>query len=181
MPHPSKHRRQTGTRMLPLDGSTEEEMFTAHETRIGANGTLSPSSQDIQELFPRSSSLSPRKHGRKSRPIRVSPPQRSRVLREITSNAPTPRQTKTPWARTKESKAKLSTEKAFVPTGTRAKLDQTPALVDEGAIERCCNVCDHTQRRMHDLEGEVSRLKGEVLVLKAVLRRQGLPMPPSLR
>lgn len=168
-----------------VDGSTEEEMFTADETCIGADGILSPSSRDVQQLFPRTSSLSPRKHHlRRKSARRTSSIQRARVLREITANALPPKQLRTPWSKAKAIKEAISeTNKLAKPsalqTGNRALV--SPPADNEPISAKCCSGCSETQSRMHNVESEVARLQGEVLILKAVLRRQGLPMPPSLR
>lgn len=173
-----------------VDGSTEEDMFTAEETCIGADGMLSPSSKAIQQLFPRSSSLSPHKHpsSRKSarrKGSRMVSIQQSRVLREITTNTlPPAKQTRTPWTKAKAVKEARSAVarpmKANEPQGIPRDQNGLEGHIPT-ADNPCCAACSDTQSRMHEVESEVARLKGEVLMLKAVLRRQGLPLPPSFR
>ncbi|KAK3711701.1 hypothetical protein LTR37_009478 [Vermiconidia calcicola] len=167
-------------KMNAVDGSTDEEMHTAG-THVSPSGTFSPSSNDVRELFPRSSSLSPRRRHRSQRKqlLRSTVPQ-DMALREVTLNAALTRPVKSPWARAKAKKARHGLENNNERVGV---LDENLQLSDGATAphEPHCNVCGPTKARVHELESEVARLKGEMLVLKSVLRRQGVPMPACFR
>ena len=44
-----------------------------------------------------------------------------------------------------------------------------------------CLDCAKSKARVSDLEDEVARLRGEMLALKAALRRTGMPLAPPMR
>ncbi|KAK3720153.1 hypothetical protein LTR37_003977 [Vermiconidia calcicola] len=165
--------------MNAVDGSTDEEMHTAG-THVSPSGTFSPSSNDVRELFPRSSSLSPRKRRSPRKHAQRSTVPQDKALREITLNAAVARPVKSPWARAKAKKAvfgiKNIDERVNIPDENLKHSDGATA-----SPEPHCNVCGPTKARVHELESEVARLRGEMLVLKSVLRRQGVPMPACFR
>ncbi|KAK3057982.1 hypothetical protein LTR09_001059 [Extremus antarcticus] len=178
-PVPAASSSKPATKLYAVDGSTDEEMFTA-ETYLSPDGTLSPSSKDIQTLCPRSSSLSPRKHHHSARKrMRRSPLHQERALREVPLNTVSGH-AKSPWIQAKASK---------IAPSQVAELGDTRILHDDGFQENenqkaevpHCSVCSPTRSRVHELEGEVARLRGEVLALKATMRRHGVPLPRSLR
>ncbi|KAF2486756.1 quinon protein alcohol dehydrogenase-like superfamily [Neohortaea acidophila] len=172
-----------------MDGSTEEEMFTAAEAPITSSGAFSPSSQHVRELFPRSSSLSPRKHHRSKKYglSQQNPKTTSQPLSEIAPNQIAGRQVKSPWARAKANQAVHgsridSTARRAVPSSNACKAAIPP--IDgqkENANESHCNICSPTKAKLLEVEAEVARLRAEVLMLKTVLRRQGLPVPQTVR
>lgn len=137
---------------LGIDRSTEDDMATAH-THLSPERGLSPSSKDISDLFPRSSSLSPQRHA-KSCNVAVSVRSQGVV--------PTMSQVKSPWSRVRSGKPQRHAEKPAV----EVKLVRSPT--------KTCFTCVSNNHRIKGLEGEVVRLKGEVLALKVVLRREGL-------
>lgn len=170
--------------------STEDGMVTAH-SRVSPVDEFYPGSEDVRELFPRSSSLSPRKD--RSAKGKRSTTRRDRTLTNIAVNSAFGRrQPKSPWARAKAAKPASnlvhSTTKSF------RKNQYVTVLQDESSENRppewCglirnpsyeCLACPEMKARMQDLEGEVAHLKGEVLALKAALRQNGLPFPACLR
>jgi WD40 repeat protein len=166
-------------RSAAVDGSTDEDMFTA-KTCMTSDGDFSPSSKDIQKLFPRSSSLSPRKHSAR-RKSRQPSPLKHEQLREVASNAVAGRQAKSPWARARMSRAE-SKGRNLVENGTVQLVKPAPPSQETVSLdEPHCRLCYPTQKRVHELDCEVARLKGEVLALKATLRRSGIPAPLSIR
>ena len=104
----------------------------------------------------------------------------------MTLNTAHTRQAKSPWAKIRASKASIAavsqpqptiqsvtvSEDTTHPHGT----DGTSEGEDAGT-EPHCAICGPTQTRVVGLEDEVARLKGEVLAMKAVLRRNGLQVP----
>lgn len=173
-------------RLHRMDGSTEEDMFTA-DTHVTSSGTFSPSSKDVRELFPRSSSLSPRKRRKSEKRGQRSPEPRDRNLREIVPNEAAGRFVKSPWERARAGKVAQSGFKKSRGEGALEPIQvfEDPATTTDGQNESPgephCAICGPTKARVQKLEAEVARLKGEVLVFKAVLRRQGVPLPSSLR
>ena len=156
-----------------VDGFTDDDMETAH-THISPSGAFSPSSNDVRELFPRTSSLSPKKGERSRKRRQHTELHLHQPLREVALNSLDARQAKSPWARMK--------------TGNNKPADQTSKLkqADTRNIsilqeQHDCGMCLSTKSRMHELEAEVARLRGEVIALKAVLRRNGIPVPLSMR
>ena len=175
------------SRREQVDGSTDEGMYTA-EMHLSPAGSFSPSSNDVRELFPRSSSLSPRKLRRLKTQLHRSPPAYDRSLREVALNVALGQQEKSPWARAKAGKHRQSAAQS-----AGRKLTNAPIQVFEDQAQRRqngtmgsvsephCSVCSPTKARVHDLESEVVRLKGEVLALKSALRRGGVALPTSIR
>jgi hypothetical protein len=151
-----------------VDGSTEDDMETAH-IHISPSGAFSPSSNDVRDLFPRTSSLSPKKGARSRNRLRNTEVHLHRPLREVALNSLHAQQAKSPWARVKADKNK--------PGGQTSQLKQADTQ-NIGIFEdqHCCRVCLTTREQMQEVEGEVARLKGEVIALKAVLRRNGIPL-----
>ena len=172
-----------------LDGSTDEDVFTA-ESRMTSSDAFAPSSQDVRELFPRTSSLSPNKR-QKSGKRKQSRKRSARTreaqdmnLRELVPNQVSGRVARSPWARAKAERTGRGLVHIQKQDGAdsvqaieRATTDHGKENDDQGH----CSVCGPTKDRLIELEAEVTRLKGEVLVFKSVLRRQGVPLPASLR
>ena len=153
-----------------VDGSTDEEMMTA-DTRLSPSGTFSPSSQEVRELFPRSSSLSPRK---RRNPQKQPLTAENQTLCEVAGNA-AGRQAKSLWARAKAGKKSA-------PKGAEEYVHvlDDATVTNRGSPEPRCEVCSPTKHRERDLEDEVAQLKGEILALKAALRRNGISLPTLL-
>lgn len=185
---------QIGSERQPLsshahqvDGSTEEETFPA-QTHMSAAIPFSPASEELRELFPRSSSLSPhKKRGAKTRPIESSE-RRGLALTAIALNEAIGPPTKSPWARAKAGRRVPTVHKTAMQVTSRQRLDRN-LVGQENAIPQGlarspsyqCLVCPETTSRVQQLESEVALMKGEILAMKAVLRRNGLPFPACLR
>ena len=170
-------------RIRLTDGSTDEAMFTAH-THVSPEGTFSPASEDVRELFPRSSSLTPRKKTKQSRksggnnrkPWKQAAATCPTALSEETPNtALKAHPSKSPWIRAKTEKLVRDTNDTPTRHVSRPKAPETRTLA-----LRCTN-CTDSKAKVHSLEGEVAQLKAEVLALKSALRRNGLPFPACLR
>ena len=176
---PAVHPHQVKVNGAAVDGSTDDDMLPTH-THASPNGAFSPSSNDVRDLFPRSSSLSPKK-GRRSRKLQQASLSRPhQPLREVALNSVSVQQNKSPWGRAKagqtngvtvETMTKRITDRDI---GNRVFEDQGQDVFINTSGQAYCSICLPTKTRVHELEGEVARLKGEVLALKAVLRRNGI-------
>lgn len=158
-----------------VDGSTEEEMFATAASRMSpTNGTFSPTSREVRDLFPRTSSLSPRQRKSPKRSPQRRKPLNEATLTSMAVNGAFGRRPKSPWARAKAEKGAKSLQ----------VLEDPPPVIP-GSLPRsegfACLSCPETKARVHALEGEVAHLKGEVLALKAILRRNGLPFQAGFR
>ena len=160
-------------------------MVTA-DTHVTSSGTFSPSSKEVRELFPRSSSLSPRKHRKQKTHAQPSPLTRGRQLREVAPNEVAGRMVKSPWERARAGKLSQAGQPTVIRQTTTGSIEifEDPECAPDEASEHenepHCVICSPTKARVNELEVEVARLKGDVLMFKAVLRRQGLPMPSSV-
>lgn len=169
-----------------VDGTTEEEMFSAG-THVSPTGHFSPASEDVRELFPRSSSLSPRRNrDTRTRPME-SPTCRDLGLTAIALNEALGRPPKSPWARAKAGRRVPSPRKVLQvsrkhPSGNKLNTRQVMATSELARSPgHQCLICPETTARVQVLEGEVAMMKGEILAMKALLRRNGLPFPACLR
>jgi WD40 repeat protein len=172
---------------LRLDGSTEEEMFSAN-SHLLSDGAFSPASADVRGLFPRSSSLSPRKYAtsKTRKHIHVSPDRKGLALTAISLNQALGRQPKSPWAKAKATRRAPSPRKDSSAEQKRQQAVQatTQHISRMDGVTggpSVCVTCPEIGARVQDLENEVAILKGEVLAMKSVLRRNGLPFPACLR
>ncbi|KAF7189674.1 hypothetical protein HII31_08994 [Pseudocercospora fuligena] len=179
-------------KLVTAEESSSDQMLSAKE-QLSAQPLFSPGSENVRQLFPRSSSLSPR-HKKQSSPSR---PRRTQTfnLTAIALNAEIAarQQPKSPWARVRAGKSATTTR------ASRSPKQQSPrpvrknefvtvlngsaeaeAFVTQSSSQEC-STCDNTRGRVKNLESEVAYLKGEVLALKAVLRQNGLPFPACLR
>lgn len=155
-----------------VDGSTEDGMETAR-TNLSQSGAFSPSSNDVRELFPRTSSLSPKKGKRSGQRLGTTAESLPPALREVSLNSLARGQAKSPWARAQAGRNKQ--ERDVV----RGEQKERNIAAHEGQPH--CDVCGPTRKRVKKLEGEVARLKGEVIALKAMLRRNDIPLPLPMR
>jgi len=127
---------------------------------------------DVQSLFPRTSSKSPRKSKQDpNRPSRQSPRHHKSALQELASNATMPHRPSDPWAKMKKAKSSPSKINRVASSAARAPDDGTRARGE------ACGGCAANAAKVMVLEGEVSHMKGEILALRAMLRRNGIPMP----
>ncbi|KAI7167790.1 hypothetical protein KC319_g13138 [Hortaea werneckii] len=183
-----------------MDGSTESEAYRTARSHVSPTGDLIVDSSDVRQLFPHTSSLSPKRHptSPRNRVGKPTPIRHERALQEITSNTLTRRQhqqqqqqrqqQKSPWKRAEaaakkkeHSPAKHAPSEHNAPAGGKEEsvLASSAALVRSPPIH--CFKCADTAARVADLEDEVARLKGEVVALKAAMRRGGVALPPTVR
>ncbi|KAH9826794.1 WD40 repeat protein [Teratosphaeria destructans] len=152
-----------------FDGSATENFETA-QSHVSPDGTFSPGSEDIRQLFPRASSLSPQRKKTPGGGTRRSP-RSTRVLQEIAENslARTKSEAKSPWSKARAVK----TQKYD------AEMQKLSSTAADPNVQ--CRNCVANSSRISVLEDELARLKGEVLVLKTAMRRAGVSLPASMR
>ncbi|KAI7221690.1 WD40 repeat-like protein [Hortaea werneckii] len=179
-----------------MDGSTESEAYRTARSHVSPHGDLIVDSSDVRQLFPRTSSLSPKRHpssprNRVGKPAAPTPTKHERALQEITSNTLTRRQQqqqqqKSPWKRAEAvAKRKEQSPVKHLPSDHHSPEKKNDSVLASAALVRSppihCFKCTDTGARVTDLEDEVARLKGEVLAMKAAMRRSGVPLPPTVR
>ncbi|KAI5370990.1 Putative WD40/YVTN repeat-like-containing domain superfamily [Septoria linicola] len=175
---------------LPIDGSAAQEVAMP-QFRASPSDVLASVSEDIRELFPRSSSLSPHNVTRveQKKKGHISPQTQSKYMQplaDIEVNAANGRQPKSPWARARASKgAKVKSVRkndfVTVLQNGDGSVDDAPLPNLTRSTSFACLTCPETKARLQAMEGEVAHLKGEVLALKAVLRRNGVDVKGLLR
>lgn len=153
--------------------------YTIALSHVSPGGAFSLTSDDVQSLFPRTSSKSPRKSGNEPRKARETLEHRKTALQEIASNAAVNRRTSNPWTKVKQLRG-LSTIDPTVVDASEDRLD-TDHAVESYARGEACSGCAANASKVRSLEGEVSHMKGEILALRAMLRRHGIPTPAVLR
>ncbi|KAK4508662.1 hypothetical protein PRZ48_002401 [Zasmidium cellare] len=158
-----------------IDGSTDDDAFATARSQLSPAAPFSPQSEQVRELFPRSSSLSPAKNRGARKTSRRSPVGKENSLTRMAINAAFGQQSKSPWARVKSGKSARLLQ----------VYEDADGAVMSGALPRSegftCLTCPETKARVQGLESEVAQLKGEVLAMKAILRRNGLPFPACLK
>jgi len=137
---------------------------------------FSLASEDVQSLFPRTSSKSPRKSRKDpNRPSRQSPRHHKTALQELASNAAAlPQRPNDPWAKVKKAKSSPAKIDRMANPAEHARDDR---VAQHHARDESCGGCAANAAKVMVLEGEVSHMKGEILALRAMLRRNGIPMP----
>ncbi|EME49891.1 hypothetical protein DOTSEDRAFT_20297 [Dothistroma septosporum NZE10] len=169
------------------DGYTDEDgdRYLTAQSHLSPVAQLSSVSADVRNLFPRTSSLSPNQRKRTARRDHArSPQQRPATLTEVAVNTAIGKPSRSPW-----DKVKVSKRLAGKQSSPARKQGGVPVYEDlytmAGALPRSevqgCATCPETNARLRDLEGEMAQLRGEVLAIKAVMRRNGLPLPACLR
>lgn len=167
------------------DGWTDGDgdRYLTAQSRLSPVASLSLISEDLRNLFPRTSSLSPNKQTRTARTGQTrAPVGKDGTLTERAVNAvATGRPPCSPWDKVKASKS-------MQPSPSRkhdaVKFYEGPCTMSGALPQRelvVCSTCPETNSRLKDLEGQVAQLRGEVLAMKAVLRRDGVPLPACLR
>lgn len=149
--------------------------YKSAPSHVSPDGAFSLASDDVQSLFPRTSSKSPRKGGLDSKRASETPKHRKTALQEIASNAAVSRRTSNPWAKVKQLRG-LSTTDPMVVAASEDLVD-TEHAVRSHAGGDACSGCKANASKVRSLEGEVSHMKGEILALRAMLRRHGIPAP----
>lgn len=157
-------------------GMSTEDYATANSQQLSPpNAAFSLASDDVQSIFPRTSSVSPRRKSKGvDRQSRQSPRHRKTALQEIASNAAAGRRSSDPWTRMKQAKsspAKSDKAEGPAPASDDGVDARPPARADS------CGGCATNAGRVRVLEGEVAHMKGEILALRAMLRRNGIPAP----
>lgn len=161
------------TQRRAVDGSTEE--MTTAQSQISPDAEFFPVSEDVRELFPRSSSLSPHKKSGTKRNVQKPVARRDRTLTSMAVNASFGRPRKDPWTRVKSRKGARDAE---VQVWEDPPVQSSNVPNDEAST---CVACPQVNPRVRALEDEVARLRAEVIALKTVLRRNGLTLPAGLR
>ena len=166
---------------LHADESTDEAMSATADTRLSPDETFSPASEDVRELFPRSSSLSPRKKAKqrqRNRPVhRGSGVYRSRegapaFDEKLTNTDMARRSSKSPWTRAKAER--------LGSLGQETQALQLARPETREAFVQCTN-CSDSGERLRNLEAEVAQLRDDVLALNTAIHRSGLPFLACLR
>ena len=150
--------------------------YTTAQSHMSPDGVFSLASGDVQSLFPRTSSKSPRKGGVGSSKARESPKRYKTALQEIASNAAVSRRTSNPWAKVKQLRGLSTIDPIVVVAASEDRVDTEPA-VRPHAPREACSGCAANASKVRCLESEVSHMKGEILALRAMLRRHGIPAP----
>jgi hypothetical protein len=132
-------------------------------------------SDDVQSLFPRTSSKSPRKSKKDpNRPLQRSPRHRKSALQELASNAALPLRPIDPWTKVQKTKTSPPKNERMADPADHAPGGR---VAQPHARREACGGCAANAAKVMVLEGEVSHMKGEILALRAMLRRNGIPTP----
>ena len=161
---------------IGLPTSTDD--YTTALSHVSPDGAFSIASDNIRSIFPRTSSKSPNKSGEESRKTREIPRHHETALQELASNAAISRQTSNPWSKVKQLRG-LPLDSAVI-----SKCDnqvETDHAVRPHTRGEACSGCTANASNVRALEGEVSHMKGEILALRAMLRRHGIPTPAAPR
>jgi hypothetical protein len=163
----------TDSKVIGHPISTDD--YTTAPSHVSPDRGFSLASDDVQNLFPRTSSKSPRKGANESRKARETPKHRKTALQEIASNAAVNRRTSNPWTKVKQLRGLSTTDPEVVPESEN-QVD-TEHAVRSHARGDACSGCAANASKVRSLEGEVTHMKGEILALRAMLRRHGIPTP----
>ena len=154
--------------------SASNDDYATALSHVSPDGAFTLASDDVQSLFPRTSSKSPRKSGNGTRKARETPKHRKTALQEIASNAVLSRRTSNPWTKVKQLRG-LNIDPLEV-TELKDRVDTAHAARSH-ALGEACGGCTANASKVQALEGEVLHMKGEILALRAMLRRHGIPTP----
>lgn len=163
-----------GTTGMTQRASFEDEaMLTAH-SRLSLEATFSPSSASVRQLVPRRSSLSPHKDAIPPG-AHLEPSQN--FYRGLALNAALGRQQRSPWAKARDGRrGKQAARKQSIQFYEDPAATADPASQQAGRAGEKCVTCTTTVAKVRSLEADVARLKGEVLVMKAAMRRNGVAL-----
>ncbi|KAM0715824.1 hypothetical protein Q7P37_008338 [Cladosporium fusiforme] len=152
-------------------GVSTEDYVTAQD------GAFSLASDDVKSLFPRSSSVSPRRNVKEHHKRSGHTPRHQKTaLQEIASNSAGARRPSDPWSRVKQAKSlPLHYNGKEADPATHVEDECTPAPAHSRGD--ACGGCAAHASKVKTLEGEVAVMKGEILALRAMLRRHGVPTP----
>jgi hypothetical protein len=139
------------------------------------DGAYSLASDDVKSLFPRTSSKSPKKS---KGGARETPKHRKTALQEIASNAAQSRRASDPWTKVKQLRGLPVGSTGVAEPNDHMAVDRAVPLHKRG---EACDGCTANASKVKALEGEVAHMKGEILALRAMLRRNGIPTPAVSR
>lgn len=151
--------------------------YTTAQSHVSPDGAFSLASDDVKSMFPRTSSVSPQRTRKDAdRRSRQNPRHRKTALQEIASNSVAVRRPSDPWARMKQAK------NSQIEADTVHHQDPASDLQDKHAVQphahgEACSGCAANASKVRALEGEVAHMKGEILALRAMLRRNNIPAP----
>lgn len=158
---------------MPIMSADE---YTIAQSHVSPDGAFSLASDDVKNIFPRTSSVSPKRNKKDTdRRSRHSPRHRKTALQEIASNSAAGRRPSNPWTRAKQAKSSQMEAGTGPPDPASNMQDQH--AVQPYARGEICSGCAANAGKVRVLEGEVAHMKGEILALRAMLRRNGIPTP----
>lgn len=161
--------------LKPTSRPTSTDDYTTAASHVSPDGAFSLAVDDVKSLFPRTSSKSPKKGKSPARKgTRETPRHRKTALQEIASNASVGRRISDPWTKVKQLRG-LPVESAGVAEPKDHVVVDHP--VSPHPRGEACNGCTANASKVKALEGEVAHMKGEILALRAMLRRNGIPTP----
>jgi WD40 repeat protein len=157
------------------DGLTSADEYTTALAHASPDGAYSLASDDVKSLFPRTSSKSPKKT---KGGARETPKHRKTALQEIASNAAQSRRASDPWTKVKQLRGLPVGSTGVAEPNDHMAVDRAVPLHKRG---EACDGCTANASKVKALEGEVAHMKGEILALRAMLRRNGIPTPAVSR
>jgi WD40 repeat protein len=157
------------------DGLTSTDDYTTALSHASPDTGYSLASDDVKSLFPRTSSKSPQKS---KSAVRETPKQRKTALQEIASNAAQRRRASDPWTKVKQLRGLPAQSAGVAEPNDHVVVDRVVPPHPRG---EACSGCTANASKVKALEGEVAHMKGEILALRAMLRRNGIPTPAVSR
>jgi WD40 repeat protein len=156
---------------IPVHHLTSTDDYTTAHSHASPDAGFRLASDDVKSIFPRTSSKSPKKGRSGSTPrVRKTPNHRKTALQEIASNAAMNRRSSDPWTKVEQLRG--------LPAGVG---DPKEHVSPTHARGEACDGCAANANKVKVLEGEVAHMKGEILALRAMLRRNGIPAPAVSR
>lgn len=151
-----------------LDGSTTEEVSSSAHSNLSSEEVFTRSFVNTHQLPSQDSCVSSRPANNTEKLLKKPRSRPDQALKEVTGNT-----SRRPVARSPLHKAKVV--KVESPSDRfRDKGNETGSLAKSSMTH--CLSCTETNAKAAALEDEVARLKGEVLALRAALRRNGAPL-----
>jgi WD40 repeat protein len=153
------------------DGLTSTDAYTTALSHASPDAGYSLASDDVKSLFPRTSSKSPKKS---KSGVRETLKHRKTALQEIASNAAQSRRASDPWTKVKQLRGQPTQSTGVAEPNDHVVVDR---VVPPHTRGEACDGCTANTSKVKALEGEVAHMKGEILALRAMLRRNGIPTP----
>lgn len=170
------------TQVKTANGIASTDDYTTARSHVSPDGAFSLPSDDVKSLFPRTSSKSPRKCKKETdQGQRKTPNHRKTALQEIASNAALARRPSDPWTRMQKGKLLLTEPEEHPDHAGPITDDRGDRPARSNARGKACGGCASNANKVRVLEGEVAHMKGEILALRAMLRRNGIPTPAALQ